>query len=141
MGGSEKGPRGLGFLDSIELREGFFSIPHDRVVRSGGNCRHPFGVPGFDSWWGDYFFFNPMLRRPTPQSMFDFHHHCSTPSNVHGFRFTYITCRSTMLVWGQLEASVLFGGVRRAAAHPSLLLLMGQAMLTVLLCTHSSLPK
>ena len=47
-------------------------------------------------------------------------------------------------IWGQPEAlvaSTLFGGVRHAAAHLRLLLLMGQAMLAILLCTHSSLPK
>ena len=47
-------------------------------------------------------------------------------------------------IWGQPEAlvaSTLFGGVRHAAAYLLLLLLMGQAMLTILLYTHSSLPK
>ena len=40
-----------------------------------------------------------------------------------------------------LVASTLIGGARHAAAHLLLLLLMGQAMLAILLCTHSSLPK
>ena len=31
------------------------------------------------------FFFYPVLRRPTPHSMFDFHIHFPTPSKVHGF--------------------------------------------------------
>ena len=47
-------------------------------------------------------------------------------------------------IWGQPEAfvaSTLFGGVRHAAAHLLLLLLIGQAMLTIPLYTHSSLPK
>ena len=47
-------------------------------------------------------------------------------------------------IWGQPEAlvaSTLFGGVRHAAANLLLLLLMGQAMLTILLYTHSPLPK
>ena len=38
-------------------------------------------------------------------------------------------------IWGQPEAlvaSTLFGGVRHAAAHLLLLLLMGQAMLAIL---------
>ena len=43
--------------------------------------------------------------------------------------------------WGQPEAlvaSTLIGGARHAAAHLLLLLLMGQAMLTILLCTQLS---
>ena len=80
-----------------------------------------------------------MLRRPTPQSMFDLKVPGSTTHKVHGSATPHKLYDAQL--WGQVEASVLFGGVRRAAAHLSLLLLMGQAMLTILLCAHSSLPK
>ena len=36
------------------------------------------------------FFFNPLLRRPTPQSMFDFLLQSSTPRNVHGYATPHI---------------------------------------------------
>ena len=43
-GGFIKGPQGLKCSDFIGLGGSFFCIPHGRMVRLGGNYRHPFGV-------------------------------------------------------------------------------------------------
>ena len=49
-------------------------------------------------WWLRYFFLNPVLRRPTPHSMFGFNLHCSTPSKVHGYATRHIL-HDVQLCW------------------------------------------